>query len=192
MAANDYFNGFQDQNQNNQHQPPHHTPTTHQKPESPPPQPTWNNPPPSSPTPVGPYANPYEHRYSTYTLGDDHQQYNNNNNMGGRMSEGDQYADNIPLKPNPPQKDGRPEWMDADTHYAPAQVPQTAPLDESGNSGGRGRKNRFFKKKLAWVTYLTTLAQLIVFIIELVRNGTLPSIQSPPLLFFSSFANQLY
>lgn len=169
MAANDYFNGFQ-QDQNQHNQPPHSTPTPLPKPDSPPPsQPTWNNPPPSSPTPVGPYANPYEHRYSTYTLGDDHQQYNNN--MGGRISEGDQYADNIPLKPNPPPKDGRPEWMDADTHYAPAQDPQTAPLDPSEVSGGKKRKNRFFKKKLAWVTHLTTLAQLIVFIVEIVKNG---------------------
>lgn len=39
--------------------------------------------------------------------------------------------------------------------------------------GGRRQKKGFFKKKLAWVTYTLTLVQIVVFIVELVKNGTL-------------------
>lgn len=111
---------------------------------------------PVSPTPD---HDPYYARYSQNSLASENGAYP----VGGRRDDGDQYAENIPLQHASPQ----PDWMHQPTHYPPSPGVQQIPP-----SAGRGRRNRrFFKKKIPWVTYTLTTAQVVVFIVELVRNG---------------------
>jgi hypothetical protein len=65
--------------------------------------------------------------------------------------------------------------MDADTHYPPpspdGHTQAHAPLHDPTMDPKRQKKSsRFFKKKIPWVVYITSLVQVIVFIVELVRN----------------------
>ncbi|KAL2864517.1 rhomboid family membrane protein [Aspergillus lucknowensis] len=104
-------------------------------------------------------------RYSQQSIGSESGAYI----AGGRINENDQYAENIPLKSPGPYANEPPQnnWMHQPTHYAPEpgmmepQPPHTR------------RKKGFFHKKIAYVTYILTLAQIIVFIVELVRSGQL-------------------
>ncbi|PWY90281.1 DHHC zinc finger membrane protein [Aspergillus sclerotioniger CBS 115572] len=89
---------------------------------------------------------------------------------GGRLSDNDRYAENIPLKSNqyangsPP-----PNWMHQPTHYSPTPEEIEPPVAPTA----RRKKKGFFNKKIAWVTYTFTLVQIIVFIVELVKNAQL-------------------
>ena len=74
---------------------------------------------------------------------------------------------NIPLKANT-QYGNNPDWMRQQTQYPPSP----GGLEDSRQRDSRKKKG-FFSKKIAWVTYLLTLAQIIVFIVELVKNGEL-------------------
>jgi hypothetical protein len=89
---------------------------------------------------------------------------------GGRFNEADIYSDNIPLKAHNQDPNGAsPPWMQQPTQYAPepsAMEPAGPPV-----AAMRRQKKGIFKKKLAWVTYTFTTVQLIVFIVELVKNG---------------------
>ncbi|KAH3200391.1 rhomboidmembrane protein [Aspergillus fumigatus] len=92
---------------------------------------------------------------------------------GGRFSEADYYSDNIPLKAHSQDPNGSPQpnWMQHPTQYAPdpsAMEPAGPPVAVT-----RRQKKGIFKKKIAWVTYTLTLAQVIVFIVELVKNAQL-------------------
>lgn len=81
-----------------------------------------------------------------------------------------QYSDNIPLKshaatPMPA------DWMHQPTHYPPPASPEGMPAGEPlGAPRGRRDKKRFWKN-FPWVTYLLTTVQIIVFIVQLVKNG---------------------
>ncbi|KAL5335409.1 DHHC palmitoyltransferase-domain-containing protein [Aspergillus crustosus] len=117
-------------------------------------------------SPISDPNDPHNLRYSQQSIGSDNGAYV----AGGRMNEHDQYAENIPLKsPNPYNNEPPPQpWMQQPTHYAPEpgmmerQVPR-----------GRGQKKGFFKKKIAYVTYILTAAQIVVFIVELIKAGQL-------------------
>jgi hypothetical protein len=104
---------------------------------------------------------PYHNRESQQSFVSDNGQYQ----AAGRVTEGDNYAENIPLKAQT-NYGNNPDWMRQQTQYPPSP----GALEDSRRGDGRKKKG-FFKKKIAWVTYLLTLAQIIVFIVELVKNG---------------------
>ncbi|OGE55564.1 hypothetical protein PENARI_c004G01684 [Penicillium arizonense] len=105
---------------------------------------------------------PYHNRESQQSFVSDNGQYQ----TAGRVTEGDHYSENIPLKAQT-QYGNNPDWMRQQTQYPPSP----GALEDSRR--GDGRKKGFFKKKIAWVTYILTLAQIIVFIVELVKNAQL-------------------
>lgn len=104
---------------------------------------------------------PYHNRESQQSFASDNAHYQ----AAGRATEGDNYAENIPLKTNT-QYGNNPDWMRQQTQYPPSP----GGLEDSRQRDIRKKKG-FFSKKIAWVTYILTLAQIIVFIIELVKNG---------------------
>lgn len=106
---------------------------------------------------------PYHNRESQQSFLSDNGQYQ----TAGRAGEGDHYSENIPLKANT-QYGNNPDWMRQQTQYPPSP----GGLEDSRQRDSRKKKG-FFSKKIAWVTYLLTLAQIIVFIVELVKNGEL-------------------
>ncbi|KAL4787963.1 hypothetical protein BJX76DRAFT_317432 [Aspergillus varians] len=141
-----------------------------------------------SPSPVGynhntaPYYqasddpnDPHNLRHSQHSISSDNGAYA----AGGRINEHDHYAENIPLKsPHPYASDPPPQpWMQQPTHYAPdpAMMEPQAPR-------GQRKKKGFFQKKIAFVTYILTVAQIIVFIVELIKAGQLTGspIQTKP------------
>ncbi|KAJ5812925.1 hypothetical protein N7447_009948 [Penicillium robsamsonii] len=115
-------------------------------------------------------SGPYHNRESQQSFASDNGHYQ----AAGRATGGDNYAENIPLKTNTQygnpndQYGNSPDWMRQQTHYPPSP---------GGIEDNRQRDNRkktgFFSKKIAWVTYILTLAQIIVFIVELVKNAQL-------------------
>ncbi|KAJ5800271.1 uncharacterized protein N7518_002339 [Penicillium psychrosexuale] len=106
---------------------------------------------------------PYHNRESQQSFASDNGHYQ----TAGRATEGDNYAENIPLKTNA-QYGNNPDWMRQQTQYPPSP----GGLEDSRQRDSRKKKG-FFSKKIAWVTYILTLAQIIVFIIELVKNAQL-------------------
>lgn len=112
--------------------------------------------------PAIPDHDPYYARYSQNSLASDNGPYA----VGGKRDDGTQYAENIPLQ----HPDARPDWMQQPTDYAPSTEAQQN-TDPSTGRGGRRRGKGFFQKKIAWVTYTLTAAQVVVFIVELVKSG---------------------
>ncbi|KAJ5782523.1 Peptidase S54 rhomboid [Penicillium paradoxum] len=108
-------------------------------------------------------SNPYHNRESQQSFASDNGHYQ----AAGRPAEGDHYAENIPLKTNT-QYGNNPDWMRQQTQYPPSP----GGLEDSRPRDIRKKKG-FFKKKIAWVTYILTLAQIVVFIVELVKNAQL-------------------
>ncbi|KAJ5873981.1 uncharacterized protein N7529_002411 [Penicillium soppii] len=106
---------------------------------------------------------PYHNRESQQSFVSENGQYQ----TAGRAGEGDHYSENIPLKANT-QYGNNPDWMRQQTHYPPSP----GGLEDSRQRDSRKKKG-FFNKKIAWATYLLTLAQIIVFIVELVKNAQL-------------------
>ncbi|RAH49872.1 rhomboid family membrane protein [Aspergillus brunneoviolaceus CBS 621.78] len=107
--------------------------------------------------------------YSQQSLGSDQGAYA----AGARLNEGEQYAENIPLKANNQYPNGHPppaNWMQQQTHYPPSPD-EIEPAMRPG--ARRTQKKGFFGRKIAWVTYTLTLIQIIVFIVELVKNAQL-------------------
>lgn len=159
MAANEYYS-------NNYSQKPH-PPIPHDNDNNGDP---WSHQQASSPTATpGGYGHNYDNgsRYGHYHS-------NSDNDMGdSRMGHNnDYYSEDIPLKPNA-ANNSKPDWAD-DTRYHPSShdLP-TEPLNLSDpvRRPSRRRKQGYFAKKIAWVTYITSLVQIVVFIVELVRNG---------------------
>lgn len=141
MAANEYYNTGYNQQ-----------------------QPSWNHG--NAPGSHQPYSNPYGPENSQYNLNSD----NDVSTVGGKYHS-NEYADDIPLKPNASQP-GRPEWADVETQYAPGQNQQTPPPPVTA-PGRSKRKGRSRWKRIPWVVYITSIIQVAVFIAELAKNGTL-------------------
>ena len=171
MAANDYYSGYAPYNTQ-----PHDDRYWSPQPGVPSPGPTHTPTPgplPGSfgPTSPNPSPSPYDTRYS---VASDHDYP-----AGGRLQGGDQYTDDIPLKPNAPPAAGRPEWMEGDTRYSPhshsPEPNQSVPLHDPLEGTGRRKRARkgFWGKKIPWVVYLISVVQVAVFIAELVKNGEL-------------------
>lgn len=156
MAANSYYNTGYSNNPPTYEQANPHTDSFHRQ--SP------------APTYTGPSGHPYADsepphiRDSQHSLGSDQGAYV----AGGRLNEGDHYAENIPLKENTQYSNGPPpaNWMQQPTHYPPDPA-----MLESAPNRSRGKKKGFFKKKTPFVTYILTVVQIAVFIAELVKSG---------------------
>lgn len=126
----------------------------------------------AAPPPLGPPPNHYGHNNSSFADESENEPYL----ASGRNDNGDEYAENIPLKANadmPPPKGG---WMHQQHRQDPmgGYPPQHPPPHGGEGLTGRKRerrKGRFFDGKIPWVTYLLTSVQIIVFIVELVKNG---------------------
>ena len=104
---------------------------------------------------------PYHSRQSQQSLASENGAYV----TAGRATDGDHYAENIPLKAQT-QFGNNPEWMHQQTQYPPS--PGT--LEDRRSRNGQQRKGDF-KKKPAHVTWLLTTIQIVVFIVELVKAG---------------------
>lgn len=107
------------------------------------------------------HSTPYHNRDSQQSFTSDNGQHQ----AAGRVGEGDHFPENIPLKANT-QYGNNPEWMHQQTQY-----PSSPGGLEVAHQRDSRKKKGFFSKKIAWVTYILTLAQIIVFIVELVKNG---------------------
>ena len=84
---------------------------------------------------------------------------------GGRDYEANPYSDNIPLRQHPSKGDS-----DTVMHDPPPNDPTI--IDRPSRYPGTPRgKQGFFRKKQPWVVYTLTLIQVIVFIVELAKNG---------------------
>ncbi|KAJ5585045.1 uncharacterized protein N7459_004845 [Penicillium hispanicum] len=104
---------------------------------------------------------PYHNRESQQSLASE-----NGYPAAARVTDGDQYAENIPLK----AQTHNPDWMHQQTQYPPSPG---ALEDRRRPRGGGRRKQGFFRQKPAWMTYTLTLVQVIVFIVELVKAAQL-------------------
>lgn len=110
---------------------------------------------------------------SQSTLGQDTRYYGQQN-ASGRLDGASNYADDIPLREHPtvPAKDS--PNISTDHVYDADPAMQSARLEEGRkrNSLGGGGLGRFKGKgRIAWVTYLLTAIQVIVFIVEIIKNG---------------------
>ncbi|KMP09118.1 rhomboid family protein membrane protein [Coccidioides immitis RMSCC 2394] len=128
-------------------------------------QPSWNHG--QSPSSAQPYANTYGPQQSQYDMNSDHDL----SGGGGKYNSND-YADDIPLKPNAASQPGRPEWSDVETHYSPAQYANASPVPDAPiGDPKRRRRTRF--KKIPWVVYITSIIQVAVFIAEIAKYAQL-------------------
>lgn len=113
---------------------------------------------------------PYHRRESQQSLQSENGVYPE---AAGRVTDGDHYAENIPLKAQA-QLGNSPDWTHQQTQYPP---PSPVGLEDRRGGVGNQRKRGCFRKKPAWMTYLLTTIQITVFIVELVKSGkywTLP------------------
>lgn len=108
---------------------------------------------------------PQHFRESTQSFMSDNGPYQTAGRVPG---EGEHYADNIPLKAQT-QFGNNPEFMQQQTQY-----PMSPGSSEERGRNGKPRRKGFFNKKPAWVTWFLTAAQIIVFIVELVKAGMYP------------------
>ncbi|KAA8648193.1 hypothetical protein EYZ11_000531 [Aspergillus tanneri] len=125
---------------------------------------------------TAPDSDPNHLRYSQQSLSSDQGPYV----AGGRLNDHDQYAENIPLKENNQYTNGPPPagWMHQPTQYPPPEMIEPP----AGRAGRKKKRMGMFKKKIPWVTYLLTLVQVVVFIVELVKSAQLTGspIQTKP------------
>jgi len=132
-------------------------------------------------SPVSPFEAPFDdHVYplhqpsrfeSQSTLGQDTRYYGPQSGSG-RLDGGGNYADDIPLRDHPatPAKDS--PNISTDHVYDADPTIQAASLEEGRKGNGGSGLGRFgVKGRIAWVTYLLTTIQVIVFIVEIIKNG---------------------
>jgi hypothetical protein len=110
---------------------------------------------------------------SQSTLGQDTRYYGQHNGSG-RLDGASNHGDDIPLRDHPavPAKDS--PNISTDHVYDADPAMQSARLEEGRKreSLGRGGLARFKGKgRIAWVTYILTAIQVIVFIVEIIKNG---------------------
>lgn len=92
---------------------------------------------------------------------------------GGRDYDPNPFSDDIPLKTNT-QKSPTDPYASDQFRYEP-QRSNTLAAEET-RSNRKPKKKGFFSGKTPWVTYVLTLIQSIVFLVELIKNGMPPSI----------------
>lgn len=122
-------------------------------------------------TPVtSPYDDPSYRPYgreSQQSIQSNYQYYG-----GGHDYDSNPFSDDIPLKANTHKSPSAP--YSSDQFIIPERTNTLAA--EETRSNQRPKKKGFFSGKTPWVTYVLTLIQSIVFLVELIKNGILPSI----------------
>jgi membrane associated rhomboid family serine protease len=80
----------------------------------------------------------------------------------------DHYTDPIPLKPS-----NKIDTSSQDLHTQNAQYPPSPEVQTSSELLPKRRKKKkgFFSGRIAWVVYTTTLVQITVFIVEIIKNS---------------------
>ncbi|KAF2239036.1 rhomboid-domain-containing protein [Viridothelium virens] len=158
MAANDYYNA------------PYASEYTHHQ----------NAPPSTRPqqdhygAPVSPVASAFaDQPYSTYNSSRRSSIPNSTRYNGGALGDhtSDPFTDQnaVPLKPSQPNMDD-PKVQ----HYMNDSEGQLHAVRRlSRDRGKRTWKERLFGGKITWVVYFFTIVQLIVFLVEIIKNGTL-------------------
>lgn len=184
MAANEYYNPTSRRNQtpqptyqsyNSQQPPLTSLPSYHSQPPSQAP---------SAISPVSPFEAPFDdnvypmgafgqHRLdSQSTLGADSRYYGQGG--GGRQGSTTSFRDDIPLRDHPgaPRPKGN---MDGNDHVYDAGDPTVPPhLMEEARPKRRSKLDFITPqkgKRIPWVTYILTTAQVAVFIAEITKNG---------------------
>lgn len=79
----------------------------------------------------------------------------------------DQYTESIPLKPSH-QLETTQSLNSQHTQYPPSPEAQTS---SQLLPRKRKKKKGFFSGRIAWVVYITTLVQITVFIVEIIKNS---------------------
>lgn len=157
MAANDYYDS----------QSIRSIQRRHEAPLPPLPPSVYDHPDPSQST-ISPISSPFDDSNRIYGH---HSEQNFGSNYGyhgasggGFGAEHSPYADDIPLN-NHKSKGSIPD--------NPAYNPRGMGMipDQDPRSQVQQRKRRFFRGKTPWVVYLLTAIQIIVFIVELAKNG---------------------
>lgn len=108
---------------------------------------------------------PYHSRHSQQSFISENGAYS----AASRVPDGDQYADNIPLKDHGQYQNNMPPDLPPDWQHT--QYPPPTEVAEDHGRDGRKRRWGFFRKKPAWVTYALTTVQIIIFIVELVKSS---------------------
>lgn len=90
---------------------------------------------------------------------------------GGRDYDPNPFSDDIPLKTNT-QKSPTDPYASDQFRYEPQRTNTLAA--EETRSNRKTKKKGFFSGKTPWITYILTLIQSIVFLVELIKNGVLP------------------
>lgn len=131
---------------------------------------------PSQPSPAAEYSalggNPYAYNHNPYALSSQHSLVSDSDLRASRNADPD-YAEDIPLKSHAQYATAPPPvWMQQPTRYPPSPMDQAGP-DPIADSGRqrRRRRRRCDPRKIPWVTYILTIAQIAVFIVELVFSG---------------------
>jgi hypothetical protein len=155
MASNEYYAGHRPEPPQYEELPPSHDRRSS----------AFSKPLPSAPytdheTSHSPTGNAF--RESQNSISFDNQQAVGTGNNGA-----DPYAENIPLRSSIPTP--TPNWAEQNTAYG-RDMPRTPDVEPRTRRGG---KVGFFKKKIAWVTYLLTIIDIGVFIGELVKSSKL-------------------
>ncbi|KAF4629403.1 hypothetical protein G7Y89_g8742 [Cudoniella acicularis] len=194
MASNDYYNPSRpEQSQTPQpyyqsYNPQSHTPAPSLPPYATQPPSRAPSARPSDISPVSPFEAPFDdHVYpmgrpnqgrmdSETTLGADSAYYGQGG--GGRQQSTNSFRDDIPLQDHPgvPRKDtGTDHVYDAADPGAPRHLGSNQYIDDNQSSrrSGAGYPAVPKRKRIAWVTYALTIAQVAVFIAEIAKNWTL-------------------
>jgi hypothetical protein len=89
------------------------------------------------------------------------------NEPAGSLQDERQYADNIPLKSPQARPYSHDDFPGHNTQYPPSPESQLPAKPNRSHA----KKQGWFKGKITWVVYVTTLVQIGVFIGQLVENG---------------------
>jgi hypothetical protein len=198
MAANDYFNPPTSRTENS-HTPQPYYSSYNPSQAAGPSLPSYSSQPPSGThttrpndiSPVSPFEAPFDdHVYpapeqkkphppnsrfdSQSTIGADSAYYGQGG--GGRQDSSNSFADNIPLRDHPggpgvpPKQNSVDHVYDAADPNAPVRQ-NTGTLEEGPRERGRLTGLLKKKKKIPFVTYVLTVVQIVIFIVEIVKNG---------------------
>ena len=153
MAANNYYN-----NASNHYRPDVRPSKNHYQPYS-------SNTPYSSSTMDQTFGS------SERTLSDPDSQYYESSNAP-KPPKKEPYSDSIPMKSSTKLNTSVQDVSGQHTQYPPSPEAHT----NSELLRPRRKKKGFFAGKIPWVVYITSLVQITVFIVEIIRNCKVPTL----------------
>ncbi|KAG9240376.1 rhomboid family membrane protein-like protein [Calycina marina] len=186
MAANDYYNSY-GQHPNTQY-PPYQDPSPAYQSQAPSLHPSQfnDNRPVNSPvSPINHGASPFDTAFddNAYPMGREPYRQDSSNSLAsdssyygqqGRQASQPSFQDNVPLRDYPQQP---PKENNSTDHVYDAPIGQDAAhgYEDGGRKpAGLGQfMTKMPKKRIPFVVYALTLAQIIVFIFEIVKNAQL-------------------